>query len=110
MTGSTETEIGMSAKEATARIKINKLLDAAGWRFFQDGNAPANIRLKLSATIKTTDLDAPGDNFRKMTRGYIEAGQVSATPNRELIARIKKKIQTSLARIWGKDELLSLES
>jgi len=25
-------------KEATARIKINKLLEAAGWRFFQDGN------------------------------------------------------------------------
>ena len=24
----------MAAKEATARIKINKLLEAAGWRFF----------------------------------------------------------------------------
>ena len=23
--------------EATARIKINKLLEAAGWRFFADG-------------------------------------------------------------------------
>ena len=23
-------------KEATARIKINKLLEAAGWRFFQE--------------------------------------------------------------------------
>ena len=33
----------MTDKEATARIKINKLLEAAGWRFFQDGNAPANI-------------------------------------------------------------------
>ena len=110
MTGSTETEIGMSAKEATARITINKLLDAAGWRFFQDGNAPANIRLEPGVTIKTIDLDAVGDNFRKMTRDYIEAGQVSATPNCELIARIKKKIQASLARIRGKDKLLSLES
>jgi type I restriction enzyme R subunit len=24
-------------KEATARIKINRLLEAAGWRFFDDG-------------------------------------------------------------------------
>ena len=28
----------MSAKEATARIKINKLLDGAGCRFFADGD------------------------------------------------------------------------
>jgi type I restriction enzyme R subunit len=34
----------MPAKEATARIKINKLLEAAGWRFFPDGGQPANIR------------------------------------------------------------------
>ncbi len=27
----------MSAKEATARIKINQLLETAGWRFFADG-------------------------------------------------------------------------
>ena len=32
-----------SMKEATARIKINKLLEAAGWRFFPDSNGPANI-------------------------------------------------------------------
>lgn len=66
----------MSAKETTARIKINKLLDAAGWHFFEDGNAPANIRLEPDITIKTTDLDALGDNFGKRIRGYIEAGQV----------------------------------
>jgi type I restriction enzyme R subunit len=62
----------MSAKEATARIKINKLLDAAGWRFFQDGNAPANIRLEPGVTIKTIDLDALGDNFEKITKGFVD--------------------------------------
>ncbi len=31
----------MSAKEATARIKINRLLEAAGWRFFDDNNRAA---------------------------------------------------------------------
>ena len=61
----------MSDKEATARIKINKLLGAAGWRFFQDGDAPANIRLEPGVTIKSTDLDALGDDFEKTARGFI---------------------------------------
>jgi len=30
-------------KEATARIKINKLLEKSGWRFFPEKNKPANI-------------------------------------------------------------------
>jgi len=60
-------------KEATARIKINKLLEAAGWRFFQDGSAPANIRLEPSVTIKSTDLDAFGDNFEKTTKGFVDS-------------------------------------
>ena len=62
----------MSNKEATARIKINKLLEAAGWRFFQEGDAPANIRLEPSVTIKSTDLDALGDNFEKSTKGFVD--------------------------------------
>ena len=33
-------------KEATARIKINRLLEAAGCHFFPEGNAPTNIRLE----------------------------------------------------------------
>ena len=59
-------------KEATARIKINKLLEAAGWRFFAEGSAPANIRLEPSVTIKSTDLDALGDNFENITKGFID--------------------------------------
>ena len=62
----------MENKEATARIKINKLLEAAGWRFFADGNAPANIRLEPSVTIKSSDLEALGENFEKTTKGYID--------------------------------------
>ena len=62
----------MANKEATARIKINKLLEAAGWRFFADGNTPANIRLEPSVTIKTTDLDALGENFEKTSKGFID--------------------------------------
>ncbi|MDI9477013.1 MAG: hypothetical protein ACOX0L_06145 [Natronincolaceae bacterium] len=34
----------MSAKEAEARIKINKLLEEAGWRFFEENGKSANIQ------------------------------------------------------------------
>ena len=62
----------MSAKEATARIKINKLLENAGWRFFAEGNQPANIQLEPSITIKTQDLDALGQDFEKSSKGFID--------------------------------------
>ena len=62
----------MSEKEATARIKINQLLEAAGWRFFPQGDQPANIRLEPSVTIKSADLDALGDNFEKTGKGFVD--------------------------------------
>ncbi len=62
----------MSNKEATARIKINKLLEAAGWRFFADGKSPANIQLEPGITIKTTELDALGENFEESAKGFID--------------------------------------
>jgi len=62
----------MANKEATARIKINKLLETAGWSFFPKGNAPANIRLEPGVTIKSSDLDALGENFEKTSKGFID--------------------------------------
>ncbi len=62
----------MNKKEATARIKINKLLEAAGWRFFAEGNKPANIQLEPSITIKESDLDALGEDFERTSKGYID--------------------------------------
>ena len=62
----------MSEKEATARIKINKLLEAAGWRFFPEGDSPANICLEPSVTIKPAELDALGENFEEVGRGFVD--------------------------------------
>ena len=62
----------MVNKEATARIKINKLLEMANWRFFSEGNTPANIRLEPSVTIKSSDLEALGENFEKTSKGFID--------------------------------------
>ena len=58
--------------EATARIKINKLLEKAGWRFFTEDGKPPNIILEAGASIRSSDLDALGNDFEKTTKGYID--------------------------------------
>ncbi len=62
----------MSAKEATARIKINALLEAAGWRFFARDGAPANIVLEPGVSIHSTQLDALGNDFEQAGRGFVD--------------------------------------
>lgn len=60
-------------KEATARIKINKLLEDAGWRFFPDDQGrPANIELEPSVKLKAGDLDALGEDFQKTKKGFVD--------------------------------------
>ena len=59
-------------KEAVARIKINTLLEKAGWRFFADANGPANIQLEPKVTLKKQDLDALGENFEKKSAGFVD--------------------------------------
>lgn len=62
----------MNRTEAIARIKINKLLEAAGWRFFAEGNKPANIQLEANVTITSADLDALGNDFEKSSKGFVD--------------------------------------
>ena len=62
----------MPVKEATARIKINKLLDAAGWRFFPQDGKPANIRLEQTVKFTPNELDSLGENFEKTKLGFID--------------------------------------
>lgn len=59
-------------KEARARIKINRQLEAAGWRFFADANGPANIRLEPSVTLTKQEIDDLGDNFEKPAKGFVD--------------------------------------
>ena len=58
--------------EATARLRINRLLDEAGWRFFPEGDKPANVRLEAHVSIKPGELDALGDDFEKTKNGFID--------------------------------------
>jgi type I restriction enzyme R subunit len=59
-------------KEAKARIKINKLLEDAGWRFFDDQNGKANIVLENHIKMTQQDIDALGNNFEKTKHGFID--------------------------------------
>jgi len=62
----------MAAKEAKARIKINKLLEAAGWRFFDDENGAANIVLEPHVRITQTQVSELGENFEKTKSGFVD--------------------------------------
>jgi type I restriction enzyme R subunit len=57
----------MVDKEASARIKINKLLEESGWRFEDGAAGKANIRLEPGVTY--SDL---GDDFEHEVRGFID--------------------------------------
>ena len=59
-------------KEAQARIKINNLLQEAGWRFFDDKNGSANISLEPNVKLKKSDIDEFGNDFEKTKNGYID--------------------------------------
>jgi len=60
------------SKEAKARIKINKLLEEAGWRFFDNGKGFANILLENRIKINKTNLEEPGDDFQNTKDGFID--------------------------------------
>lgn len=58
--------------EAHARIKINKLLEEAGWRFFDDENGKANILLENQVKITQNEIDAWGNDYEKTKGGSLD--------------------------------------
>lgn len=62
----------MMQKEAKARIKINTLLQEAGWRFFDDESGPANIVLENNAKLTKQAVDELGNDFDKTKNGFID--------------------------------------
>src|SRR6266702_3578948 len=59
-------------KEAKARIKINNLLQEAGWRFFDNEHGRANIVLENHVKITQKDIAEFGNDFEKTKHGYID--------------------------------------
>ncbi|MCO6482353.1 MAG: hypothetical protein J5I62_06125 [Flavobacteriales bacterium] len=61
------------SKEAKARIKINKLLEEAGWRFLADEHGPANITLETGVSVMPEYMaEQYGDDFEKTKKGFID--------------------------------------
>lgn len=62
----------MPAKEAKARIKINKLLEESEWRLLDDSKGAANVVLENNMKITRTMADGMGEDFEKTTNGYAD--------------------------------------
>ena len=86
----------MTDKEAKARIKINKLLEEAGWRFFDTDKGKATI--KLESSIKMDDL---GEDFENSKNGFIDFLLVDENQNPVLVLEAKKE---SLNPLVGKEQ------
>ena len=59
-------------KEAKVRIKINKMLEKAEWRFFDNKDGTANIQLESNIKITQKDIDEQGIDFEKTKEGFID--------------------------------------
>ncbi|MFM8851155.1 MAG: DEAD/DEAH box helicase family protein, partial [Cytophagales bacterium] len=86
----------MAEKEAKARIKINKLLEEAGWRFFDMDKDKATI--KLESSIKMDDL---GEDFENSKNGFIDFLLIDENQNPVLVLEAKKE---SLNPLVGKEQ------
>ncbi|NLW46500.1 MAG: DEAD/DEAH box helicase family protein [Firmicutes bacterium] len=62
----------MAEKEARARIKINKLLEESGWRFFDTPEKKANILLENNVKLTASLLNNLGEDFEKTGNGFID--------------------------------------
>ena len=62
----------MPNNEATARIRINQLLEKAGWRLLPENGLPANVQFELGVSLKQSDLDALGEDFEKTDKGFVD--------------------------------------
>ncbi|MGB4293815.1 MAG: DEAD/DEAH box helicase family protein, partial [Bacteroidales bacterium] len=62
----------MAEKEAKARIKINRLLEEAGWRFFDNEEGKANVILENQVKLSQEKFNEFGDDFEKTKYGYVD--------------------------------------
>src|SRR2546421_29348 len=91
----------MADNEAKARIKINKLLEEAGWRFFDDEIGEANILLEQNVKITQSLLDELGNDFEKTKNGYTDYSLIGL--DRSVVAVLEAKAE-HLHPLIGKEQ------
>ena len=97
------------AKEAKARIKINKLLESACWRFFDNEEGKANILLEFNTTFQLINDEnpqiinksLPSLILQQIISEKMDKEQQLVNSNKELITIFEKKIKDRIARVWG---------
>lgn len=62
----------MKEKEAKARIKINALLENAGWRFFDTKQGKANIQLEPNVKLTKQAINDMGLDYDKVKNGFVD--------------------------------------
>lgn len=60
------------AKEAKARIKINKLLEDSGWQLLDSPQKKANVLFENNVKITKESFDELGENFERTVNGFID--------------------------------------
>lgn len=60
------------SKEAKSRIKINKLLEEAGWRLMDSDLGPANVLLENFTRITIEKVDAWGNDYEQVKGGSLD--------------------------------------
>jgi type I restriction enzyme M protein len=86
--------------ELVMRIKKQFLNDIAPQA------AQKNINIEI---LKTVEIPLPILATQQAIVAEIEAEQALVDTNRELISRFEKKIQTTLARVWGEEKLGTID-
>jgi type I restriction enzyme M protein len=56
------------------------------------------------------DIPLPPLETQRAIVAEIEAEQALVAANRDLVARMEKKIQATLARVWGEDQPAPVEA
>ena len=78
-------------------------------RIFANQSGTTVYGIKASV-LKEIKMPVPPLAIQQQIVAEIEAEQALVTANRELIARFDKKIQATLARIWGENEPAPVEA
>lgn len=81
----------MLQNEAHARIKINQLLEEAGWRFFDNQEGKANILLENHVKISQKEVDAWGNDFEKVKAGSLDFLLIDTDNNPICVLEAKKE-------------------
>ncbi len=85
-----------NSKEAKARVKINKLLEQTGWRFFDDKKGQANISLEPNVKLTQKDIDAFGEDFELTKNGFIDFLLLDEQGFPLVVLEAKKEIKSPL--------------